>query len=97
MTYTGAPESMQAAVAAGFLDLARCSLAPLKAQHADEKEVNCDHQPQSCSDSVTGPLLRRMQFSEATGGMRCELARPHLILMPVAAMTLPQRSISLLT
>jgi hypothetical protein len=23
------------------------------AQHADEKEANCDHQPQSCSDSVT--------------------------------------------
>src|SRR5436190_18770839 len=36
------------------------------AQHADEKEGNCDHPP----DHVlirSRPLLRRMKFSEATG------------------------------
>src|SRR5436190_15170207 len=35
------------------------------AQQADEKEANCDHQPQSCSDSLP-PSPRRMEFSEAT-------------------------------
>ena len=35
------------------------------AQHADEKKGNCHHRPRSCSD-WSGPLPRRMSFSEAT-------------------------------
>jgi hypothetical protein len=39
----------------------------LEASHTDanEEEANCDHQSQSCSDSLP-PLRRRMEFSEAT-------------------------------
>jgi hypothetical protein len=37
-------------------------------QHPDEKKGNCDHQPQSCSDSVAA-VIPRIEFSEATGNV----------------------------
>jgi hypothetical protein len=37
------------------------------AQHADEKEANCDHQPQSCSDSVTAATPADAVFGSDNG------------------------------
>jgi hypothetical protein len=38
------------------------------AQHADEKEANCNHQPQSCSDSVTAATPADGLFGSDRGG-----------------------------
>ena len=47
----------------GFQPLSRLEAV---AQHTDEEKGNCQHQPQSCSDSVAA-VTPPNGFSEATG------------------------------
>jgi hypothetical protein len=51
----------------GFLGTAKPTQLEAVAQHADEEEANCDHQSQSCSDSLPAVTLADGVFGSDKG------------------------------